>query len=61
LADWGEFTAERETMNLEIMKIVEDLGLHIAFPSRAVYIDNTPRPPMSAPGESKTTEEKNGQ
>jgi MscS family membrane protein len=57
LADWGAFTAEREIINLEMMKIVEELGLHIAFPSRAVYIDNTPRPPMSAPGESKTTEE----
>lgn len=61
LADWGEFTAEREIINLEMMKIVEELGLHIAFPSRAVYIDNTPRPPMSAPGESKTTEEKTQQ
>jgi MscS family membrane protein len=58
LADWGEFTTEREIINLEIMKIIEDLGLHIAFPSRAVYIDNTPRPPASAPGASQSTEEK---
>lgn len=57
-ADWGEFTAEREVVNLEIMKIMEDLGLHIAFPSRAVYIDTTPRPPASARGASETTEEK---
>jgi MscS family membrane protein len=61
LADWGEFTAERETINLEIMKIIEELGLHIAFPARAVYIDNTPRAPATVPvpGPSETTEEKN--
>jgi len=58
LADWNEFTAEREIINLEIMKIVEDLGLHIAFPSRAVYIDNTPRAPVSVPGSPPITEEK---
>jgi MscS family membrane protein len=58
LADWRAFTEERETINLEIMKIIEDLGLHIAFPGRAVYIDTTPKPPPSAPGGSLTTEEK---
>jgi MscS family membrane protein len=56
LADWPSFTAEREQINLEIMKIVEDLRLHIAFPARAVYIDTTPR--ASAPGASQATEEK---
>jgi MscS family membrane protein len=36
LADWAAFTAERETINLEIMRIYEELGLKLAFPSRAL-------------------------
>lgn len=42
LADWGQYTAEKERIYLEIMKIVEDLGLAIAFPGRSVYIENAP-------------------
>lgn len=40
LPNWGEFTAEKEAIYLEILKIVEELGLHIAFPSRSVYIES---------------------
>jgi MscS family membrane protein len=40
LEDWNAFTAEREAINLEIMKIVEDLGLAIALQGRSVYIEN---------------------
>ena len=36
LADWPTFTNERETINLEIMRIFEELGLKIAFPARPV-------------------------
>ncbi len=36
LADWPAFTAERETINLEIMRIFEELGLKIAFPGHAI-------------------------
>jgi len=36
LADWPSFTNERETINLEIMRIFEELGLKIAFPSRTM-------------------------
>lgn len=36
IADWPAFTAERETINLEIMRIFEELDLKIAFPSRAL-------------------------
>ncbi|MBZ0288624.1 MAG: mechanosensitive ion channel family protein [Anaerolineae bacterium] len=67
LADWAAFTSEREHINLEMMKIIEDLGLHIAFPARAVYID-TNKPSVPAPanagannsgqGASQATEEK---
>jgi len=36
LADWPTFTNERQTINLEIMRIFEELGLKIAFPSRTM-------------------------
>jgi MscS family membrane protein len=36
LADWPAFTNERETINLEIMRIYEELGLKIAFPGHAI-------------------------
>jgi MscS family membrane protein len=36
LADWPSFTNERETINLEIMRIYEELGLKIAFPGHAI-------------------------
>jgi MscS family membrane protein len=36
LADWPAFTTERETINLEIMRIYEELGLKIAFPGHAI-------------------------
>lgn len=42
LADWGEFTARKEELYLEIMDIVEKLGLEFAFPSQSVYIENMP-------------------
>lgn len=42
LADWGEFQAEKERINLEIMELVEEMGLSIAFPSRSVYLETFP-------------------
>ena len=43
LADWREFTAKKENVFLEIMGIVEGLGIDFAFPSRSVYIESVPR------------------
>jgi MscS family membrane protein len=40
LSDWKEFTAEKERILLEIMRIVETVGLEIAFPSQSLYIQN---------------------
>lgn len=40
--NWGLFTQEKEEINLEIMDIVENLGMSIAFPSRTLYIENFP-------------------
>jgi len=41
-ADWLEFTQEREQVNLEIMRIVKNVGLTIAYPSRSLYIEKLP-------------------
>lgn len=40
--NWLEFTQEREQVNLEIMRIVDEVGLSIAYPSRSVYIEKLP-------------------
>ncbi|MDX1992122.1 MAG: mechanosensitive ion channel family protein [bacterium] len=42
IPDWGQFTAEKEQINLQVMDIVRDLGLSVALPSRSVYIENFP-------------------
>lgn len=42
LPAWGDFTARKEEIYLEIMEIVEKLGLSFAFPSQSVYIENMP-------------------
>ncbi len=40
LADWGAFTAEKEKVLLEVMRVVDSVDLQIAFPSRSIYIEN---------------------
>lgn len=40
--DWNSFTAETELINLEIMEIVQELGLSFAFPSRSLYVETLP-------------------
>lgn len=42
LPAWAEFTALKESLMLEIMGIVEELGIDFAFPSRSVYIESAP-------------------
>lgn len=42
IADWAQFTAEQELINLQIMDIVRDHGLDIAFPTQTVYVQNVP-------------------
>ncbi len=51
LPDWGEFTAEKEAIYMEILNIIEELGLHIAFPTASVYIDQSSltNPPEERP------------
>jgi len=40
IADWGEFTAEKERINLLVMDIVNDLSMSVAFPSMSLYVEN---------------------
>lgn len=42
IADWAQFTAEQELINLQIMDIVRGHGLEIAFPTQTVYVQNVP-------------------
>ncbi|WP_205589526.1 MULTISPECIES: mechanosensitive ion channel family protein [Helicobacter] len=39
---WGEWLAVKENVMLEIMRIVEELGLSFAFPSQSVYLESVP-------------------
>lgn len=42
LRDWRKVLEEREQVNLAVMRIVAELGLGIAFPTRSIYIDGIP-------------------
>ncbi len=59
LTDWKEFTARKETVFLEVMGIVERLGIDFAFPSQSVYIESTPEthsPPQTLETQTETTQ-----
>ena len=38
---WAEYLQVRQEVNLQIMQLLESLGLHFAFPSRTLYIENS--------------------
>ncbi|MEO1289285.1 MAG: mechanosensitive ion channel family protein [Chloroflexota bacterium] len=42
IRDWRALLTEREQVNLAVMRIVADMGLSIAFPTRSIYIDGLP-------------------
>lgn len=52
VADWREFSAIKEKLLLEIMGIVESLGIGFAFPSRSIYIEDMPGAASPEPGSS---------
>lgn len=47
-ADWGEFTGEREAIYLDMLRLIEERGLHIAFPARTFLGEAAPPPPPKA-------------
>lgn len=39
---WDEHLGVRESVNLNIMRIVDDMGLSIAFPTRSIHVESMP-------------------
>ncbi len=46
---WGEYLDARQDVCLQIMDILEEMGLEIAFPSRTVYLNNQDLPDNTNP------------
>ena len=44
--DWVKFHEYKQDINLQIMDIVAEMGLSIAFPSQSLYIENLPPLPL---------------
>lgn len=42
---WAEWLAAREAILFRIMEILEQEGITVAFPSRSIYIERTPKKP----------------
>jgi MscS family membrane protein len=38
--DWGDYLDARQDLSLQIMEIIEGMGLEIAFPSQTIYLPN---------------------
>jgi len=45
---WGEYLDARENLCLQIMDLLEQLGLEIAFPSRTLYLHNKEGSPIES-------------
>jgi len=45
---WAEHLAVRERVNLNIMRIIRDMGLSIAFPTRTIHVESLPTEDSSA-------------
>ncbi|MGB1287958.1 MAG: mechanosensitive ion channel family protein [Aggregatilineales bacterium] len=42
LSDWNAYTSRTEDINMNIMEIVENLGMSMAFPSTSLYVESMP-------------------
>lgn len=61
IANWTRAHEERHAINLEIMRIVNELGVDMAFPSTSLYVEKIPgtrKPaqPKTQPSKSKQNE-----
>ncbi|MCU0788348.1 MAG: mechanosensitive ion channel family protein [Verrucomicrobia bacterium] len=45
---WDEHLGVRERVNLNLMRIIRDMGLSIAFPTRSIHVESVP-PELAAP------------
>lgn len=43
IKDWRALLEEREAVNLAVMRVVADMNLSVAFPTRSLYIDGLPK------------------
>ena len=41
IADWGEFSSEQERLLLDILRLVESLGLQIAYPTQSIVLETS--------------------
>lgn len=55
LANWGEFTAEKEQINLAVMDILQELGLAVALPGQSLYVERGTAPSSDTPRQSPPT------
>ena len=46
--DWGDFQAARQDINLHIMRILDEYGIGVAFPSRTLYVEQATSPAAEA-------------
>jgi MscS family membrane protein len=58
LPDWIEFTAEKEKLMLQILHILDELNLKIAFTGRSVYIESVPPQFTGAPSSTEEQDPK---
>jgi MscS family membrane protein len=52
IADWSAFNAEQERILLGIMRLVEEMGLEIAFPTQSLYIERLPNGMSGLPAQT---------
>ena len=45
---WDEHLAVRERVNLTLMRVIREMGLSIAFPTRSIHLESVP--PGLSPG-----------
>jgi MscS family membrane protein len=57
IADWFAFNVEVQEISLEIMDVVEEMGLSFAFPSRSLYVEQLPPPSEPVPPNAAPTPE----
>ncbi|MEQ8672172.1 MAG: mechanosensitive ion channel family protein [Aggregatilineales bacterium] len=55
IADWTDSKIERHAVNLEIRRLVDDLDMNIAFPSRSLYLEHMPAGITQSNGNSNST------
>lgn len=47
IADWGEFTAEKQAINLALIELAREIGVRFAYPSTSLYVENIPTSPQN--------------